>query len=248
MRLVLISIACSWAFLYLDSVYQRRRAEALFADLRALDFATAGFPEIRDIVIRYGGHGIQRELLPRFPAFGGCTPRDCTFRLWIMSRLPRIPVLNSTEEEFFYSALPFIGVRSWVVVAQFEVRDGKLDRSQTAVSELRMERLDSSGHQYLVPLGYEVQTQRDAASFNLGCTSSHDYHVHVSHGYPKLPAYMLTTCVLQSAGISTKRAFDVHLHCLNILFRSCTFDELAPSAWADHSARDDGTGTRDPYK
>ena len=35
-RLVLISIVGSWLFLYIDSVYQRRRAESLFVDLRSL--------------------------------------------------------------------------------------------------------------------------------------------------------------------------------------------------------------------
>ena len=38
--LVLISIVGSWLFLYIDSVYQGRRAESLFADLRSLDFST----------------------------------------------------------------------------------------------------------------------------------------------------------------------------------------------------------------
>jgi hypothetical protein len=74
-RLVLISIVGSWLFLYLDSVYQRRRAESLFADLKSLDFATAGFPEVRDIMNRYGGRGIQRDLLPRFPDYSGPTPQ-----------------------------------------------------------------------------------------------------------------------------------------------------------------------------
>ena len=52
--------------------------------------------------------------------------------------------------------------------------------------------------------------------------------------------------IVQSAGIPVKRAFDVHLRCLNGLFRSCRFDDLAPSAWADSSAKD-GTGTADPH-
>jgi hypothetical protein len=262
-RLVLISIVSSWLFLYIDAVYQRRRAESLFADLKSLDFATAGFPEVREIVTRYGGHGIQRELLPRFPDFGDplpdehaniiypwrgatCTPQDCTFRLWIMTRLPRIPLLDR-KARFFYTSLPYIGVRSWVVFAQLDVRNGRLDRSQTGVSEIRMERLDSSGYRYLVPRGYEVETRRDAASFEHSACSRQDYDVYVSHGGFKFPANALETCVVQSAGVSVKRAFDVHLRCLNGLFRSCRFDELAPSAWADYSAKN-ATGTRDPQK
>ena len=96
-RLVLISIVGSWLFLYIDSVYQRRRAESLFADLRSLDFSTAGFAEVRDIMLRNGWHAEQSELQPRFPDQGDpmvdahgnvtftgrpwpmCTPRRCTF-------------------------------------------------------------------------------------------------------------------------------------------------------------------------
>jgi hypothetical protein len=242
-RLVLISIVGSWLFLYFDSVYQRRRAESLFADLKSLDFATAGFPDVRDIMNRYGGRGIQRDLLPRFPDHPGptCTPQNCTFQLWIMTRLPRIPLLDRTTQ-FFYTTLPYIGVRSWVAYARFEVRNGKLDRSQTGVEELRMESPDSRGYRHFVPLGYEVWTRRDATGFEGRACGNQEYRVYVSHGYPKLPANMLTTCVLQSAGAPTKRAFDVNLRCLNGLFRSCRFDELAPSAWADYSAKGGGTG------
>jgi hypothetical protein len=234
--LVLASIACSWLFLYFDSVHQRRRAESLFADLKSLDFATAGFPEVRDIMIRNGDRPGPT-----------CTPQNCTFQLWIMTRLPRIALIDKTTQ-FFYTNLPYIGVRSWVAYARFEVRNGKLVRSYTAVEELRMQSPDSSGNRHLVPLGYEVETRRDAASFELGCNFSQDYGVYLSHGYPKLPANMLETCVVQCASVSVKRAFDVHLRCLNGLLRSCRFDELAPSAWADYSAKDGGTGTRDPFK
>jgi hypothetical protein len=234
-RLVLISIVGSWLFLYIDSVYQRRRAEALFADLKSLDFATAGFPEVRDIVIRNGGH-----------VGSTCTPQNCTFLLQIMTRLPRIPLLDR-KATFFYTTLPYVGVRSWSVTAIFEVLNGKLERSQAGVGEYRMERLDSSGDRYFVPRGYWVTTRRDAASFEYGPCSSQDYDVNVSHGGFKFPANALGTCVVQSAVASVKRAFDVHLRCLNNPFRNCRFDELAPSAWADYSAKD-GTGTRDSHR
>jgi hypothetical protein len=232
--LVLASIACSWLFLYLDSVYQRRRAESLFADLKSLDFATAGFPEVRDIMVRNGDRPGPK-----------CNSQNCTFLLQIMTRLPRIPLLGRTAS-FFYTTLPYIGVRSWVATALFEVRNGKLERSETGVGEFKMERRDS--RRELVPLGYEVRTRRDAASFEYGPCSSQDYDVYVSHGGVKFPEEALATCVVQSASVSVKRAFDVHLRCLNGLLRSCRFDELAPSAWADYSAKDGGTGTRDPFK
>ncbi len=239
-RLVLISIVGSWLFLYIDSVYQRRRAESLFADLKSLDLAAAGFPEVRDIMVRNGGGA-------RYERRGStCNPQNCTFFLQIMTRLPRIPLLDR-KARFFYTTLPYIGIRSWVVYAQVDVRNGKLDRSQTGVWEYRMERVDYNAHRQLVPLGYGVETRRDAASFEYGPCSSQDYQVWVSHGGFKFPANELATCVVQSAGVPVKRAFDVHLSCLNNPFRNCRFDELAPSAWADYSAKD-GTGTRGPHK
>jgi hypothetical protein len=263
-RLVLVSIAGSWLFLYLDSVYQRRRAEALFADLKSLDFETAGFPEVRDIMIRYGAHAMQSQLLPRLPDLGHpmidnhgkvtftlrhwpfCTPRDCTFQLQIMTRLLRIPLIGRTAE-FFYTTLPYIGVRSWGAYAQFEVRNGKLYRSTTGAGEIRMERLDSSKYRREVFLGYEVQTWRESTNSDPRCAKQ-DYVVRISHGSVHTPANALVTCVLQSAGIPVKRAFDIHPRCLSGLFRSCSFEELAPSAWADYSAKDGTAGSRDPYK
>jgi hypothetical protein len=264
-RLILVSIAGSWLFLYLDSVYQRRRAEALFADLRSLDFATGGFPEVRDIMIRNGGTAMQRKLLPRAPdpdyprvddhgnvtfsrsSQTTCTPRDCWFLLQIMTQLPRIPLLGR-KATFFYTTLPYIGIRSWAVGAQFEVRDGTLYMGSTGVWEYKMQRVDYNAYRQLIPLGYGVVTRRDAASFEYGPCSSQDYQVWVDHGVFKFPANRLETCVVQSAGVPVKRAFDVHLSCLNNPFRDCRFDELAPSAWADYSAKDSATGSRDPYK
>ena len=222
--LLLISIVGCWLFLYIDSVYQRRRAESLFADLRSLDFSTAGFAEVRDIMIRSGARPGST-----------CIPQNCTFLLRIMTRLPRIPLLDS-KARFFYTTLPYIGVRSWIVYAQFEVRDGKLDKSEAGVWEYRMERVDYNAYRQLIPLGYAVVTRREAAAFEYGPCSSQEYEVRVSHGVFKFPSDGLDTCVVPSAGTSVKRAFDVRLGCLNNPFRNCRFDELAPSAWADYSA------------
>ena len=259
-RLVLISIVGSWLFLYIDSVYQRRRAESLFADLRSLDFSTAGFAEVRDIMVRHGGHAMQSQLQPRLPDPGDpvidgqgnvsftlrywpfCTPRNCTFQLQIMTRLPRIPLIGRTAS-FFYTTLPYIGVRSWVAYALFEVRNGKLYRSQTGVGEYRMESPDYTGYRHLAPLGYQVDTWRESTGLDRRC-NNRDYLVGISHGGGRSSANFFGACVLQSAGMPLKRAFDVHLRCLNSLFRSCRFDELAPSAWADYS--DGGAGNRSP--
>jgi len=244
-RLVLISIVGSWLFLYIDSVYQRRRAETLFADLKSFNFATAGFPEVRDIIVRNGGRATQRP----WPT---CTPEDCMSELWIVTRLPRIQRSGAAEflgdkVLFLYDALPYIGVRSWVVAAIFEVRNGKLQRSQTAVWEIRMGWQDSREYKDMVPYGYEVETWRDSADPFSACPSE-DYRVFIDRGFKKVPKNELHACVLQSATMPTKRVFDVNLHCLNGLFRSCRFDELAPAAWADYSATNGGAGTGDPHK
>ena len=131
--------------------------------------------------------------------------------------------------------LPYIGIRSWAAYATFEVRNGKLDRSDTVVLEYTMEG-EGYNASWLIPHGYGVGTRRDAASFEYGPCGRQDYQMYVSHGVMKLPQNTLATCVVQSAGTSVKRAFDVHLRCLNNLFRNCRFDEIAPSAWADYSA------------
>jgi hypothetical protein len=124
------------------------RAESLFADLRSLDFSTAGFAEVRDIMVRYGGHAMQSELQPWFPdpgdpmvdahgnvTFTGrpwpmCTPRGCTFRLQIMTRLPRIPLLDRTASFLYDSSLhrgAFVGCQSLEHIAV------NLDRTVTDV-------------------------------------------------------------------------------------------------------------------
>ncbi|MGA2101504.1 MAG: hypothetical protein ABSG34_10400 [Candidatus Sulfotelmatobacter sp.] len=109
-----------------------------------------------------------------------------------------------------------------------------------------MGRQDSRQYKDMVPYGYEVETWRDSADLFPPCPKE-DYRVFIDRGFNKVPKDELHACVLQSSAMPAKRVFDVNLHCLNGLFRSCRFDELAPSAWADYSARD-GTGTRDPHK
>lgn len=233
-RLLLVAMAGSWLFLYLDSIHQRRRAESLFADLKSFNFASAGFAEVRDMIVRHGG-----EVAPR--SRSNCTPEGCTFQVWITTALPRMErsgaewLLGNTGR-FLYDALPYVGVRSWVVAGIFEVRDGKLERSFTSASEVRMEWLDSRKYKDMVPYGYEVETWRDAADLFPRCTKE-GYSVFIDHGSYKVPSNALHACVLQSEAMPTKRVFDVNLHCLNGIFRGCRFDELAPSAWADYSAK-----------
>src|SRR5580658_6375606 len=208
-RLVIVFIACSWLFLYLDSVHQPRRAEGFVADLKSLDFATAGFADVRDLLIRNGGMPIRPASLSRLPDFPTpsmpdlhgnisfynpwptCTRQDCTFIVLINTRLARLRFpLEKRTIEFLYSALPYIGVRTWVLAALFEVRNGKLERSQTSVAEFRIDRLESGYPLELIPLGYEVQTVLSVSA----CRRGHQ-GVLLSHDNPgHFPANMLHTC------------------------------------------------------
>jgi hypothetical protein len=262
-RLVLVFIACSWLFLYLDSVHQRRRAESLIADLKSLDFATAGFTDVRDLVIRNGGYAspgpgsLERPDFPTpsmpdlhgnisfYKVWPPCTRQDCTFIVWITTRLARLPFpVEKRTVEVLYSALPYIGVRSWGLGALFVVRNGKLERSQIFIAERRIDRLEPDYPLEVIPLGYEVET----VLIDSACRGGHQ-GVSLSHGHPvRMPQKMLHSCVLQTERKSTKRAFDMNLRCLNGIVRGCRFGELAPSAWADYSAKDGGTGTSVPYK
>lgn len=110
------------------------------------------------------------------------------------------------------------------------MRSGKLERSVTAVEEIRI----NSRHR-MVPFGYEVEIMPyDVGYFD----RDQDYSVRLDHGHPaKLPQDVLHARVLQTASIPMKHAFDIDLDCLNGLFRGCRFDELAPWGWADYTAK-----------
>ncbi len=223
-----IVFACCWFAIYLDSFYQRRRAERFLSDLRSFPFASAGFSEVRDLVTRNGGAGLQ-ELPQRFPLT--CTIRDCTFEVWIQHRLLRLP-LESPTAELVYSTLPYFGIRPWVVYSRLEVKGGKLSRSDTQIGQLRRGKLKT--YEGLLPIEYEVRTERPQ-SLDLG-----------GSGYVVGPPSAITgpfeelwiAQVPQAPGAPVSRAFDVDLHCFTSILRGCTgFRELAPSAWADNQAR-----------
>lgn len=222
----LIVLACSWLALYVDSIYQCRKAERFLSDLRSFPFASAGFVEVRDLTTRYGGAGLQ-ELPQRFPL--SCTIRACTFEVWIRHRLLQLP-LKPPAWELLYSTLPYFGIRPWVVYSQFEVKGGKLSRSVTKVGQLRRGRLKS--YEGLLPIEYEVWTDREPPTIDLG-----------DAGYVVGPPSAITgpfeelwiAQVPQVHDAPVSRAFDVDLHCFTAVLRGCSgFRELAPSAWADN--------------
>src|SRR6185437_9229191 len=88
--LILTSILTfSWFALYLSSLYQCRKAERLLADLRRFPFATAGFAEVRDFSLQYGGAPLQEA--SQTPPFD-CTEQVCTFQIWVGRPFSRPPM------------------------------------------------------------------------------------------------------------------------------------------------------------
>ena len=156
--------------------------------------------------------------------------RNCTFEISMRTGLARLP-LEGWTAELLYATLPFLGIRSWIFDSMLEVRGDKLQGSRTIVAEGRWGTSDS--YQGLIPFGYEVVS----VPVSDWRDTTYDYRV----GFPHItgpPANILKARVAQTPFASMQRVFDVHLSCLSAVFRDCRgFDELAPSAWADYSAR-----------
>ena len=223
---LLISIAVAWLSLYFDSILQRRKAERLVADLKTFPFATAGFIEVRDLVVKYGGHAVER--LPEIPPMT-CSVTNCTFELSLQHRLLRLPVREHTADVVF-GLLSYVGIRPWVVAISFEVKDGKLEGSITQVGQLKMGVFH--GERTLDPIGYDVRTEQ-------AYTVSPAFRGHIySVGRPIItgpPEEILETRILQVPDAPTNRAFDINTRCFTSILHGCrSFADLAPSAWADH--------------
>ena len=250
-------LALSWLLLYLDSLHERRRAEHLIADLKSFPFATAGFPEVRELANRYGGTAVQSfpflQFLPpgpplnRFPGSPGspdgvplpqvralptCTPQDCIFDVWITPRLWRHDLPFSCKSSaFLASVLAHLGLRPWAVSVRFEVREGKLWESRTGAAQDRHAR--SGPYEGLIPLGYGViSLSRTDASKGLRS----EYVVGVPHVTGTI-SDGLEAWFLQVPNAPVERAFDIHTQCFTAVLHSCRgFAELAPTAWADYRA------------
>jgi hypothetical protein len=160
-----------WLWLYFDSVYHRQKAESLIADLRSFPFASAGFLDVREFALRHGGAALQQFPPLSFPRYGvpsrdsqgevhvpfvqpdpTCTPRDCTFEIWIRPSPLRF-TLSYRSAMLLLSALVHSGIRPWGVYARFEVINGKLEGTRTSVGGLRNAK--SGGYGNLI-LEYEI--------------------------------------------------------------------------------------------
>ena len=245
---VLVLLSCCWVSLYVDSMYQRRKTESLIVELQTFPFAAATFIDVRELAIRHGGTAVQqfppvqlpepgwppsvssgRVSIPVVEPRGTCTTRHCTFEIWTRTGLTRLP-LTGRAAELLYTTAHYVGIRSWVVYSRFEVSNNRLDESRTTIGELRLGRCDSRTG--LITWGYEI-VSHPAGSYQ----DVYNYSV----GFPHVtgpPSNVLLTRFSQVPGAPTARAFDIKLECLTTVLHDCRgLGELAPSAWADYSAK-----------
>lgn len=243
----LVLFSCCWVCLYFDSLHPRRRAESLIAELKTFPYTTVTFVDVRELAIRHGGTAVQTFPPPPFsqPGFpsaesdghasipvvraaGTCTTQHCRFEIWMRTGPARLP-LTGRAAELLYTMAHYIGIRSWVVYSRFEVSNDRLDESSTTVGELRLGKCDS--HAGLISWGYE------AISHPAGGYPYNNYSV----GFPHVtgpPSNVLRTRFVQAAGAPTQRALDIRFECLTTVLHDCRgLGELAPSAWADYSAK-----------
>jgi hypothetical protein len=247
--------ASSWLLLYLDSLHERRRAEHLIADLKSFPFATAGFPEVRELANRYGGTAVQSfpllQFLPpgpplnRFPGstdsheevlapnvriLPTCTPQDCIFEIRIMPHVVSW-AFNRKAETLLWSGVAHIGLRPWAVGARYEVKNGTLWKSSTWAAQERHAK--SGSYEGLIPLGYQVISLSQANALD---RPRSEYAVGVPHVTGTV-SDGLQAWFVQVPNAPIKRAFDIHTYCLTAVLHSCSgFADLAPTAWADYQA------------
>ena len=222
-----IVIACSWFALYFAAFHQRGKAERFLSDLRSFPFASASFVAVRDLAVRHGGSGLQ-NLPPRFPPT--CTVRHCTFEVRIKHPLAALR-LESRSAELLYSALPYFGIRPWLVDSYFEVNGDRLETSTTQITQLRRGKLRS--YEGLLPIEYQVYTDRHL-DMDVG---SRGYIVGPPDSIEGPPQEVWLVWVPHAPDSPMSRVFDLNLDCFTAIWHGCTgYRELAPSAWADHQA------------
>jgi hypothetical protein len=241
--------ALSWLWFYLDSIHERRRAERLITELKSFPFSTAGFPEVREFVIRHGGIPILQFPIPRFSPPGlpvtddqgyvhlpqtetypTCTEQDCRFEITLNPQISRIwsTLINDRTPICFRSALVYSGIRPWVAGASFEIKDGMLVEVRTSVGQIRLAKIGS--YEGLIPLGYSVYSRTHSRSDepNGGYLV---FRPHITGGFSDA----LVAKIVPTSNASIQRGFDIDPHCFTAVFRACRgLEELAPSAWADY--------------
>ncbi len=243
---------CCWLLLYFDSVRQRRRAEHMLLDIKTLPFGTAGFVEVRDFVIRYGGKTIQQfpslrflpPGVPPLPDIQGhtntplsyatgpiCSVRDCNFEIRILPYVSKLALAFYLPDSPSGFVLAHVGLRPWIVAASFQVKDGKFWDGRVGAEQIRHSR--SLSFESLSELVYEVRIYSLALGLDMNRTPGYHVGVPIMTGGVGIGDERLTSWLVQPSNIQFRRAFDIDLHCLTVVSRNCVgLSELAPSAWA----------------
>jgi hypothetical protein len=219
---IVVVLCFLWLYFYIDSVRQRRKAERLLAELAALP-PMAGFAQVRDFTIRYGGGPTQTN---EHPARNRCTPQDCWFQVEMLPATTKLLRQQERLLNVLYLTEDHAGLRPWMVTIWLKVQNGTLQHTEARVLQQRMSR----------SIIYKVDIDRTATVYSQSGNPSSDYVV-ISPHITGAPGEALIASAVQTPSGKWKRTFDIQLDCLTTVLRGCVdFRQLAPSAWADYEA------------
>jgi len=237
----------SWLFLYVDSVYHRRQAERLIAELQSFPFSSARFLETRDFVNRFGGKPLVQfpdvrlsapglpvtdeeggVHLPAIDKYPRCDAENCVFQIWLK---PKNFVLATKKDSFWFSTLlANMGLRPWAAATSFEIVGGYLKKATFSVVQTKIADIDGKG--LAVQLGY-VAVIEEKMTFNGERNELTVFAPKISFSTDAL--YAMADLNSREA---IRRSMDIRIACVSAVFRPCKgFSELAPSGWAEYSKR-----------
>lgn len=215
-----------WAYLYVESIHQRKKAEHFLSELTAFPFATADFAQVRDFTLRYGG-GPSKYLEP---GMHNCSPHECYFEATFLPATTKL----LRKQNHYYHALDFaanhLGLRPWIVSTNFYVADGILQHTRTDLETEGISTSTDDGRPALI--GYAVQTDSRSTPYS----AETDYAITRPHT-TGTPTETLAVWALHQTSGPWKHSLDIHLDCFTRVLRGCEVRELAPSTWADYEAR-----------
>jgi hypothetical protein len=224
--LLLVAFVSCWFFLHFDSVHQRRRAERLFADVRAFPYESADFEQVRDFSVRHGGSAAVSFQ----SVYSTCTANDCDFDVSIQPTVTKILSSQWRFSQITDTILLNLGLRPWATSASFSVRAGVLQNSTLTVAQERF--VQSEGFKEPIEINYRVETDRTRTPYSDAGFAGSEYVAFRPH-VTGPPEDILVVSALQTADAHWRAAFDVRLDCLTSVLRGCDdFNQLAPAAWS----------------
>jgi hypothetical protein len=152
------------------------------------------------------------------------------FEIRIKHPLAALP-LEGRSAELVYSTLPFLGIRPWSIYSDFEINSDKLETSTTQIGQLRRGKLQN--YEGLLPIKYQVRTERHL-DMDVG---KRRYIVGPPDGMEGPSQEVWLAWVNYAPDAPMSRVFDLDLRCFSAVWHGCSgYQDLAPSAWADHEA------------